>query len=293
VTPGSGPCDGARPVRADERVVRLRIRVRGERAEEALARLHPVLEAGAEEREIGDVVEYSVYAAPEDLPAVERLRELAGDALVGVVRDEVPADWQRRWHGFLGAVRVGDLVIRPPWVDGAASDVVIDPGVSFGAGGHPTTRLCLQLLLDAPPGGPLCDWGAGTGVLAIAAARLGWDPVTAVDNDREALATIAANAALNAVELAAQWGDVTAGATGGSDPAAGAAADVVPWAPTVVANLTRGLLVAAAERGGRRPARLLASGMLVGEADDVVAAWGMREERRLVEDGWAAVALAS
>jgi ribosomal protein L11 methyltransferase len=166
--------------------------------------------------------------------------------------------------------------VRPPWIDGAASDIVIDPGLSFGAGGHPTTRLCLRLLLDVPPGGPLCDWGAGTGVLGIVAARLGWDAVTAVDLDRQALATIRSNAAANGVAIDVRWGDVT---------------DELVWAPTVVANLSRPLLVAVAERIERPPERLLASGFLAREADDVVAAWGLREERRLVEHGWAAVEL--
>ena len=257
-------------------LVRLGIRVRADRAEEAFARLLPVLAAGAEERAAGEVVEYASYGVPEELPSVERLRELAGDALVEVVREPVPAGWERRWHEFLGPVRVGDLVVRPPWVDGAASDVTIDPGESFGAGGHPTTRLCLRLLLDVRPGGALSDWGAGTGVLAIVAARRGWDPVTAVEVDRRALATIAANAAANGVPVAVRWGDV---------------AEAPPRAPTVVANLSRALLVAAAARAGRQPERLLAAGMLEEEADEVVAAWGMREARRLVEDGWAAVEL--
>ena len=102
--------------------------------------------------------------------------------------EPVPDGWERRWHEYLRPVRVGDAgacgrrgsTARP-------DDLVIDPGVFFGAGTHATTRLCLELLLDAPPGGALCDWGAGTGVLAIAAARLGWEPVTAVEVEPGAL----------------------------------------------------------------------------------------------------------
>ena len=257
-------------------LVRLGIRVRADRAEEGLARLLPVLAAGAEERQVGEAVEYAVYGPAGELPAEVRVRELAGDTLVGVVHEPVPAGWERRWHDFLEPVEVGDLVIRPPWIDGAASDVVIDPGTWFGAGGHPTTRLCLQLLLEAPPDGALCDWGAGTGVLAIVAARLVWSPVTAIELDADALATIKSNAAANGVELAAERGDVT------TSP---------PWAPTVVANLTRPLLVAAAACVERPPRRLLVSGMLQQEVDEVVAAWGMREEHRLVDGEWAAVEL--
>lgn len=260
----------------DPRLVRLGIRVHAERAEEALARLLPVLAAGAEERVVGEAIEYAIYGPAGELPTDGRVRELAGDTLVGVVREPVPAGWERRWHEFLRPVRVGDLVVRPPWIAGAASDVVIDPGPWFGAGGHPTTRLCLRLLIDAPPRGALCDWGAGTGVLAVVAARLGWSPVTAVELDQDALATIEANAAANDVSVRAEQGDVT------SEP---------PWAPTVVANLTRPLLGAAALRVQRPPARLLASGMLRDEVDEVVAAWGMHEVRRLEADGWAAVEL--
>jgi ribosomal protein L11 methyltransferase len=259
-------------------VVRLGIQVRRDRAEEVLARLLPVLAAGAEERGMGDVVEYSLYGAARELPSVERLRELAGDALVEVVHEPVAPGWERRWHEFLEPVRVGDLVVRPPWIDGAASDIVIDPGLSFGAGGHPTTRLCLRLLLDLAPGGSLCDWGAGSGILGIVAAHLGWGPVTAVELDEEALTTIRSNAATNGVAVDVRWGDVTS---------------EVIWAPTVVANLSRPLLVAAAERSRRPPERLLASGFLAREADEVVAAWGLREERRLVEHGWAAVELSA
>lgn len=255
-------------------LVRLGVRVRADRAEEALARLLPVLSAGAEERAMGEVVEYALYGVAGELPSVERVRELAGDVFVDAVQEPVPADWDRRWHEFLEPVRIGDLVIRPPWVDGAASDVVIEPGLSFGAGGHLTTRLCLRLLLDARPAGGLCDWGAGSGVLAIVAARLGWSPVTAVEVNRGALATISGNAVVNGVAVRVEEGDVTRAPR---------------WAPTVVANLTRPVLVAAARRVERPPERLLASGFLAREADEVVAAWGMREARRLVDGEWAAV----
>ena len=87
---------------------------------------------------------------------------------------------------------------------------MIDPGVYFGAGTHPTTQLCLELLQEIKPRGPLCDWGAGTGVLAIAAARLGWEPVTAVEVDAGALETISVNAASNRVAVTTRWIDLTA-----------------------------------------------------------------------------------
>jgi ribosomal protein L11 methyltransferase len=151
-------------------VIRLGIRVRPADAEAALAALLPVLGGGAEERAVDGAVEYALYGPAGELPGEAELRALAGGALVGVRAEPVPDGWQTRWHAFLRPVRVGSLTVRPPWVTGGAGDLVIDPGPCFGAGTHPTTRLCLALLLDAAPGGALCDWGAGTGILAVAAA---------------------------------------------------------------------------------------------------------------------------
>lgn len=258
-------------------IVRLGIRVRADRAEVALAQLLPVLQAGAEERALGGDVEYSLYAPPGELPSERDLRALAGDALVDVVIEPVADGWERRWHEFLRPVRVRDLVIRPPWLEGGPGDLVIDPGLFFGAGTHATTRLALALLLEAEPAGALCDWGAGTGVLAVAAARLGFEPVTAVEVDPGALEVIRRNAVANGVEVGTKWLNL--------------AATPAPWAPTVTANLTRDLLIDAAGTLDRPPERLIASGMLVSEVDEVVAAFGLRERARLTEGDWAAVVL--
>jgi ribosomal protein L11 methyltransferase len=262
-------------------LVRLGIRVRADRAETALARLLPVLRAGAEEREVDGAVEYSLYGAEGELPRPEEIRALAGDALVGLQVEPVDEGWDVRFHEHLRPVRVGRLVVRPPWIEGFPDDVVIDPGPYFGAGTHATTRLCLELLQRCEPGGALCDWGAGTGVLAIAAARLGWDPVTAVELEPGAVGVIRANAARNGVEVEALAADVRA----------------APWAPTVVANLPKPVLLEAAR--SRRPGlaaappqRLVASGMLAADADEVSAAFGLRELWRAELDGWASVVLA-
>jgi ribosomal protein L11 methyltransferase len=259
------------------RLVRLGIRVRADRAEVALAQLLPLFPRGAEERVVDGDVEYSLYAPAGELPRRAEIRALAGDALIDVVSEDVPEGWQRRWHDFLGSVRVGRLVVRPPWVEGSGEDIVIDPGVFFGAGTHATTRMCLELLQDLEPGGALCDWGAGTGVLAVAAARLGWAPVTALELDAAAVALIAANGAANGLAIEARAADLTA--------------EAPPWAPTVCANLFAPLLTALAESVERPPERLLLSGVLTAEAGAVAAAWaarGLREARRLEEDGWAA-----
>ena len=256
-------------------LVHLGIRVRADRAEVALAQLLPILRAGAEERTVDGDVEYSLYAPTGELPRVQDIRALVGDALVDVVSEPVPEGWERRWHEFLRPVRVGALVVRPPWVEGAADDLVIDPGVFFGAGTHATTQLCLRLLQELPPGGALCDWGAGTGVLAIAAARLGWEPVLAVEVEPRAIEQISLNAMANHVAVTTRWLDLTAA------PA--------PWTPTVVANMPRTVLCEVLIE--RPPARLIASGLLAGEVDEVAAAFGMREERRVEQDGWAAAVL--
>jgi ribosomal protein L11 methyltransferase len=263
-------------------LIRLGIRVHGDRADTALAALLDLVPGGLEERALGDDVEFAAYGEPDALPDAAAVRARLGEALAGLSREPVPEDWARRWHAFLGPVRVEEagrsLTVRPPWVPGEDGDLVIDPDVLFGAGTHPTTRLVLRLLLAEPrAAGPLCDWGAGTGVLAVAAARLGWSPVSAIELDAAAAAVIAANAAVNGVAVQARAGDLT-----GTEPT---------WAPTVCANLFAPLLLRLAESVAVPPERLLLSGVLAGEADAVAAAWsarGLREARRLEDEGWAA-----
>jgi ribosomal protein L11 methyltransferase len=164
--------------------------------------------------------------------------------------------------------------------------VVIDPGRAFGTGAHPTTRLCLELLLaEGPPssaGGPeaapLADLGCGSGVLAIAAARLGFHPVDGYDHEAESVAATEANARANEVVVAAHRWDLRA--------------DPIPTAPTMTANLLRPLLLVLAERMTDPPRTLIASGLLAGEVDEVAGAFaGLREDGRRVADGWAAVVL--
>jgi ribosomal protein L11 methyltransferase len=270
-------------------LVRLGIRVRRERAEVALAALLPLLAGGAEETEPDqDEIEYALYAPRAELPRADDIRALVGDALIDLTLTDVPEGWERRWHQYLRPVQVtagGRLVrVRPPWQPAGGDDaleLVIDPGASFGAGGHATTQLCLELLLDLEPAGALCDWGSGSGVLAIAAARLGWDPVAAVEVEPDALATIRANAAANGVAVRTQWLNL--------------AATAPPWAPTVLANLTVDLhAIIAAEVLERPPERLVASGVLATRADETVAAYarhGLREADRRERAEWAALLL--
>ena len=89
------------------RLVRLGIRVRADRAEVALAQLLPLLAGGAEERAVGDAVEYSLYAPAGELPRRSEIAALVGDALLDVVSEPVSAGWERRWHDFLKPVQIG------------------------------------------------------------------------------------------------------------------------------------------------------------------------------------------
>jgi ribosomal protein L11 methyltransferase len=270
-------------------VIRLALRVARADAEVALAELLSLVPAGVEERDLGDIVEYAVYGAPGELPALPALEAAAGAALVAVRTEEVPDDWDERWKGFHRPVDVvrgtRRLRVRPPWcpADPKAEELVVDPGQAFGTGAHATTRLCLELLLDLEPGGPLVDLGCGSGVLGIAAARLGWAPVLGIDHEREAVEATLANAAANHVVVDSRRFDLLRDGP-------------VPTAPTLCANLLRALLlhVAAAGFAGPAPTALVAGGLLREEADEVAAAFarhGLREERRREADEWSALLL--
>jgi ribosomal protein L11 methyltransferase len=272
-------------------MIRLAVRVGRADAEAVLAQLLELTPGGLEECELdeGDV-EYVIYGAPGELPALPELRAAAGDALVDVSSSEVPDDWAERWKAFHRPVELSwrsrRLRVRPPWeapLDGDGIDLVIDPGQAFGTGAHHTTRLCLELLLELEPDGALADWGCGSGVLAIAAARLGWEHVLACDWDAASVAATRANAIANGVPtIAVERADLR------RSPG--------PWAPTVVANLVRPLLLELATAMTEPPQRLLASGLLRGEADEVSAAFarhGLRETDRRHGGEWSALLLAT
>jgi ribosomal protein L11 methyltransferase len=272
-------------------LIRLAVRVARADAEAVLAELLELAPGGLEEREVDEhAVEYVIYGAPGELPALPDLRAAAGAALVDVSTSEVPDDWSERWKAFHRPVDVSwrfrRLRVRPPWeaaLRGDGIDVVIDPGQAFGTGAHHTTRLCLELLLEREPAGALADWGCGSGVLAIAAAKLGWDPVLACDWEEASVEATRANAIVNAEpEIGVERTDLRR-AEG-------------PWAPTVVANLVRPLLLTVAGMMTRPPERLIASGLLRHEADEVAAAFarhGLHEADRRHGGEWAALLLAT
>jgi ribosomal protein L11 methyltransferase len=272
-------------------VIRLAVRVDRAHAEVALAELLELAPGGVEEVDLGDAgVEYAVYGPPGELPVLPDLEAAVRGALIEVTTSELPDDWAERWKQFHHPLVLGErLAVRPPWEApiGAEVELVIDPAQAFGTGAHATTRLCLELLLELADGeppvsgrGPLLDLGCGSGVLAIAAAKLGFDPVTAVDFDPLSVQATRDNAAVNDVTLNVARCDLR------SDP--------IPTAPTVLANLLRPLLLDYVARLTEPPRTLIASGLLTHETDEIAtafAAHGLRERDRRERGEWAALLL--
>ncbi len=283
-------------------MIRLAVRVGAADAEIVLAELLELAPSGAEEVELdGGIIEYAVYGSPGELPDIPDLQAAAGEALVEVSSSEVADDWDERWKRFHTPVlisspapgRIPAVCVRPPWEapdsHEDAVEVVVDPGQAFGTGGHATTRLCLELLLELaasePERGTLVDVGTGSGVLAIAGAKLGYVPVIGLDNDPESVSAAGQNARANGVNIEVRRLDARVESVPCSSDDEGL--------PTVVvANLLRPLLLGLAQTIQSAPSHLLASGLLVDEVDEVVDAYaglGLRERERRRGGEWAAV----
>lgn len=275
-------------------MLRLAVRVHSRQAELVLAELLELAPSGVEEVQVSaDIVEYAVYGAPGELPALPDLKAAAGGAYVDVSTEEIADDWADRWRSFHRPLVIGErLTVRPPWEPPAATelDVVIDPGQAFGTGAHATTHLCLELILDTGASGALVDLGrasgafvdlgCGSGVLAIVAAKLGWARVTALDYDKAATAATRENARRNRVELEVVDFDLRH--------------EQVPDADLVAANVLAVPLVGWAASQRRLAPQLILSGLLVSDADRVAAAFAQRgrhEHSRRVRGEWAALLL--
>lgn len=286
-------------------MIRLAVRCRPEQAEVVLSELVVLAPNGVEEERGPDYVEYAIYGGEGELPELGELEVAAGDGLVEVVATEVPDDWADRWQDFHKPILVGErLWLRPSWEpprEGTV-DVVVDPGRAFGTGAHPTTRLALELLLDLAERGeaadPLADLGTGSGVLAIAAAKLGWAPVHGYDYEDPAIEAAAANAEANGVEIELERLDLRQ--------------ELPEPAPTVLANVTapvqREIAARLGDRGRARrslpavaptgpppiPTTLICSGLLPTELDDIAAAYapaGLTEAERRHDGDWSALLL--
>jgi ribosomal protein L11 methyltransferase len=265
-------------------MIRLAVRCCQEQADLVLAELTVLAPNGVVEEHGPGYVEYAIYGGEGELPEMGALEAAAGDSLVEVIATEVPDDWADRWRDFHRPVWVGDrLCIRPSWEDEREGgiDVVDDPGRAIGTGAHPTTRLCLELLLELAEAGeaegPLADLGTGSGVLAIAAAKLGWAPVRGYDHEAAAIDAATANAEANSVEIELERKNLRQ--------------SLPPLAPTTVANMTAPVLrEIAAQRTILQI--LVLSGLLLDEVDeiaDVFAAWGLSEAVRRIDGDWAAL----
>jgi ribosomal protein L11 methyltransferase len=237
--------------------------VRPADAEEARARLLALVPEGFEESEDEDTVILRAYVRDDGEARVQA-------SFPGAVAEPVAPGWDEAWKRFHRPARVGPLWVGPPWErpDPDALSVVIDPGRAFGTGAHATTRLCLELLVDTERGS-LADLGCGSGVLAIAAARLGFAPVVALDSDPAAVAAAAANARANRVDVDVKEADVVASAP--------AAVDVA------VANIGFEEVQALAARVRART--LVTSGYLASQVPSL-SGWRLAERREA--DGWVA-----
>ena len=246
-----------------------------------MAELIEIAPGGFEEIDGEHFVEFALYGAAGELPELPRGRAHIGGVTVEVAGQELADDWADRWKAFHRPVTIGDrLHVRPPWTDPEEGriDVVIDPGQAFGTGAHPTTQMCLEILLDVTAG-PLADLGCGSGVLAISAAKLGFAPIVAVDNEVAAVEATLHNAGANGVTLdRVERVDLRTGP--------------VPVERVTVANLVRPLLLEVAALMPEQPETLIVSGLLEGEEDEVAAAFApLRERRRLRLQGWSALLL--
>jgi ribosomal protein L11 methyltransferase len=241
------------------------------------------------------LTDYDIPAIDETADDVWRvffLTEEARDQAAAALRPAFPTlsiepvdvpdeDWAAKSQANLHAVQVGRVIVAPPW--DVPTTIVIQPSMGFGTGHHATTRLCLAALQRLELAGrSVLDVGTGSGVLAITASRLGAADVTGIDDDADAVHAAWENLALNAgAQVSLIVGDFRT--------------DDVVAADVVLANLTGGLLIAAAERLRRlvnAHGALILSGFMTSEERDVTAAFtAFTVEHRVDEDGWACVTL--
>ncbi|MGE5229736.1 MAG: 50S ribosomal protein L11 methyltransferase [Deltaproteobacteria bacterium] len=227
--------------------------------------------------------------AEADAEVVAALKRLGASGRLEVAREQ--PGWEDAWRRFHRPHVIGRLYVRPPWYPARDDllDIAVEAGLAFGTGGHASTRQCLELIQTVTPGS-LLDLGSGSGVVSLAALRLGFAPVTGIDIDPVAVHAAAGNAAMNGLAPTFLVGDAT-------DPAYS-----LPAADVVVANIAlrpilrlagRWLPAAiAAAAGDAPPAHVLLAGLLVEQADEALAAFpGFTEAARTDDGTWLALHL--
>jgi len=235
-----------------------------------------VIEAGPDGWNAGPVIVRAYLPADDQLRANKRSVEEALWHLGQIQPIPAPsfqsiaeADWAEAWKKQLKVLHIGQrIVIRPSWLDytPAPKEIVIqlDPGMAFGTGLHPTTQMCLMTLEElVRPGAQVLDLGTGSGILAIAAAKLGAGRVLAVDNDPMAVKTARGNVATNEVQ-------------GTIDLINGSLTDVSGNYDLLVVNILAKVIVEMAQQGltklVRPGGKLIAAGIIAEQKPQVITA---------------------
>ena len=214
-------------------------------------------------------------------------KELPGSEITAL--DVSDDGWSAGWRSFFEPVVLATMQVITPWMDPpkpGLTTIVIDPGQAFGTGGHATTRMVLRMLESRAMEGRLpsemADIGVGSGILSIAAAKLGVERVLGFDIDEESMSAARENAAVNGVE-------------GAVEVCLGTPCDITGEWSLVVANIDlsafqrhAGDIAAIVAIGGE----VLLSGLLVDQLEECVVLWtGFDRGEVLYDDGWAAVSL--
>ncbi len=261
----------------------MRVRAPAEDRDAVVALLFEMGSQGVQED--GDVLA-THFAPPINRSEVaERIGRASALAVVEMT-DTPAVDWSERWRDRITSHQAGPLTIAPPWLadpDDAQRTIVIDPGMAFGTGDHPTTRGVIRLMANViRPGDTVADLGAGSAVLAIAAARLGARSVAAIELDPDAIENAEENVARNGVSdrVTVLEGD------------AGILLPLVGPVRVILANIISSVITAllpvmrdGLEQGGA----LIFSGVLVTERAalmDVLARAGWSVETEDIEGEW-------
>ncbi|MEO5822597.1 MAG: 50S ribosomal protein L11 methyltransferase [Vicinamibacteraceae bacterium] len=240
-----------------------------------------------------DVLAWRVFFATDEARTIAGQSLASATEWTGATSSPIDVDdeaWAERSQASLTAIRVGRIVVTPPWdrdgaaalaveadaeaaTGGASLVIIIEPSMGFGTGHHESTRLCLAALQRLPLAGrSVVDVGTGSGVLAIAAAQLGAASVVALDDDRDALDSAIGNVALNAVPAGRVEMRV-----------ANVMAEALPAADVVLGNLTGALL--------RRAAATLIAALAPGGT--LVVSGFTEDERLAIEHAFSPLAVAA